>query len=306
MNTTSSAKSDWLIAGGLIALSIIPMVGGGFRLIELGSGAATTPDHARFVAAPWSMVAHIVSSAIFCVLGAFQFAPGFRRRSPHWHRAAGRVLVACGLVAALTGLWMTQFRPPADFTGSLPASFDGPSLCVVRLLAGSAMALSLCLGVTAVLRRDIASHQAWMIRAYALGFGAVTQAFTHLPWFLFPSIRGELARTLCMGAGWGINIAVAEWLIWREPRGKVSNDLGQPMPLPTAQREQPASAERSGLNARLPIGAPLDGNFFGDLASPHGLVAFPHHDRSRNLPRQTGDPAFALSGGVDARIPRGR
>ena len=233
MNTTSSTKSDWLIAGGLIALSVIPMVGGGFRLVELGSGAATTPDHARFVAAPWSMVSHIVSSAIFGVLGAFQFASGFRRRSPHWHRVAGRVFVLGGLVAAFTGLWMTQFRPPADFTGSLPASFDGPSLYVVRLLAGSVMALSLCFGVTAVLRRDIASHQAWMIRAYALGLGASTQAFTHLPWLLFPSIRGELARTLCMAAGWAINIAVAEGLIWRERGEEVSNDRGQPEPAPT-------------------------------------------------------------------------
>lgn len=233
MKTTPPTKSDWLIAGGLIALSVIPMVGGGFRLVELGSGAATTPDHTRFVATPWAMVAHIVSSAIFCVLGAFQFAPGFRRRSPHWHRAAGRVLVACGLVAAFTGLWMTQFRPPADFTGALPANFDGPSLYVVRLLAGSGMALSLCLGVTAVLRRDIPSHQAWMIRAYALGFGAVTQAFTHLPWLLFPSIRGELARTLCMGAGWVINITVAEWIIWRARGEEVPNDHGQLEPVPT-------------------------------------------------------------------------
>ena len=45
---------------------------------------------------------------------------------------------------------------------------------------------------------------------------AGTQAFTHLPWFLFPSIQGELARTLFMGAGWAINLAVAEWIIARQ------------------------------------------------------------------------------------------
>ncbi len=57
-----------------------------------------------------------------------------------------------------------------------------------------------------------------MMRGYALGLGAGTQVFTHLPMFLIPSLQGELARTLCMGAGWVINLAVAEWLISRERR----------------------------------------------------------------------------------------
>ena len=105
---------------------------------------------------------------------------------------------------------MTQFYPTG---GEPPASFDGPILYGIRLLVGLAMALFICLGFVAVRRRDIQQHRAWMMRAYALGLGAGTQVLTHLPWFLFPSIQGELARTLFMGAGWAINVAVAEWLI---------------------------------------------------------------------------------------------
>jgi hypothetical protein len=96
-----------------------------------------------------------------------------------------------------------------------PASFDGPALEGIRVLVGSAMAWFLGLGVAAVRRRDFASHQAWMVRAYALGLGAGTQALTHLPWFLWPDIQGVSARTLCMAAGWAINLTVAEWLIAR-------------------------------------------------------------------------------------------
>ena len=40
------------------------------------------------------------------------------------------------------------------------------------------MAASIVLGFTAIRRRDIAAHRAWMIRAYALGLGAGTQVFT--------------------------------------------------------------------------------------------------------------------------------
>jgi len=209
------AKYEWLIPAGLIALSFIPMVAGTFRVLGLGSGAEITAENARFFAAPLPVVLHIVSTVIYCVLGAFQFSPSFRRRKPNWHRAAGRILIPCGLVAAFSGLWMTQFYPPANYP---PVNFDGPFLYAIRLLVGSAMALFLCLGFAAIRKRDIPDHRAWMMRGYALGLGAGTQVFTHLPMFLFPSLQGELARTLCMGAGWSINLAVAEWLISRERR----------------------------------------------------------------------------------------
>ncbi len=218
-NMTSSTKADWLIPTGLITLSFIPVAVGAFRVLQLGGGAEVTPDNARFFAAPLPVVLHLVSSVIYCILGAFQFSPGLRRRNPGWHRAAGRALVPCGLVAALAGLWMTQFYPPGI---EPPASFDGPFVYAIRLVAGSAMALSLCLGIAAIRRRDIPQHRAWMVRAYALGLGAGTQVLTHLPWYLFPSIHGELARTLFMGAGWAINLAVAEWLISRGRRSQLS------------------------------------------------------------------------------------
>jgi uncharacterized membrane protein len=206
-------KADWLIPTGLIALSIVPALAGTMRLIQLGGAGSITPENARFFAAPLPVAMHIVAAVIYCVLGAFQFSPRLRQSNPAWHRAAGRLLVACGLIAAGSALWLTQFYPIGVES---PARFDGPYLYVIRLLAASTMAVSLCLGLAAAMRRDIPVHRAWMMRAYALGLGAGTQALTHLPWFLFPSIQGEVARTVLMGAGWAINIAIAEWLIARE------------------------------------------------------------------------------------------
>ncbi len=210
---TSSAKSEWLITAGLIALSFVPVAAGTFRLAQLGGGAEITPDNTRFFTAPLPVVLHIISVSLYCVLGAFQFAPGFRRRKPNWHRFAGRILVPSGLIAALSGLWMTLFYPPVDG--------DGPILYGIRLLVGSAMVLFICLGFAAIRRRDIPRHLAWMMRCYALGLGAGTQALTHLPWFLFPAIQGELTRALLMGAGWAINLAAAEWIIRRRPNGQI-------------------------------------------------------------------------------------
>lgn len=159
-------KADWLIPAGLLALSFIPIAAGTFRIAQLGAGAAITADNARFFAEPRPVVLHLFSAVAYCVLGAFQFSPGLRRRRPAWHRAAGWLLVPCGLTAAVSALWMTQFYPRAI---EPPASFDGPVVYVIRLLVGSAMAVSLCLGFAAVLTRDIPSHRAWMMRGYALG-----------------------------------------------------------------------------------------------------------------------------------------
>jgi uncharacterized membrane protein len=204
------AKAGWLVPAGLLALSIVPAIAGALRLAELGSGAIITPENARFFAAPLPVVVHIVSAVLFSVLGAFQFSPGLRRSRPHWHRYTGRLAAPLGLAAALSGLWMTLFYPNAD------ANFDGPVVYVMRLAAGIGMAGAMALALTAIRRRNIPAHQRWMTRAYALGMGAGTQVFTHIPWFLWPELQGELLRAVCMGAGWGINVVVAEWALVRD------------------------------------------------------------------------------------------
>jgi uncharacterized membrane protein len=214
--TPTRAKTDWWIPAGLLALGFIPVIAGTFRLFQLGGGMPLTPDNARFLAAPLPVALHIVFSVIYSVLGAFQFSPSILRRHPKWHRTVGKGLVFSGMVVALSGIWMTLIYPIAKPEGL--AQFDGLSLYVIRLLVGAAMAAFIVLGYAAIRKRAIPQHRAWMLRSYALGLGAGTQVFTHIPMFVFPGIQGELARTLCMAAGWGINLALAEWVIARERR----------------------------------------------------------------------------------------
>lgn len=201
----SSSRNDWLVPAALIVLSVVPVIAGTVRLTELANGAAITPANARFFAAPLPVVLHIFTVSIYCVLGAFQFSPGFRRRKPAWHRAAGRLLIPCGLAAGLTGLWMTHSYPPVAADGALLYGF--------RILFGSAMVGCIILGVASIRRRDFVQHGAWMMRGYAIGLGAGTQVLTHLPWFLLYGKPEGLSRALLMGAGWVINLIVAERII---------------------------------------------------------------------------------------------
>lgn len=204
---TPFTRADWLIPPLFILLCAIPVGAGTVRLIELASGVQIMPDNAQFVSAPVPVVLHILGTSLFAVLGAFQFAPALRGRFPGWHRAAGRVLVASGLVAALSGVWLTLTLPSVDG--------DGPLLNGIRLVAGAGWAAFLVLGLAAVRCRNIASHRAWMMRAYAIGLGAGTQALIHVPWILVFGSPEEQGRALLTGAAWAINLAVAEWIIRR-------------------------------------------------------------------------------------------
>jgi hypothetical protein len=104
---------------------------------------------------------------------------------------------------------MTLFYPRPDGASDL--------LYVLRLLFGSGMVLSILLGYTAIRRRDIVQHRAWMVRAYAIGLGAGTQVLTGMVGALIIGTPNEFENALLMGAAWVINLAVAEWVIRKRP-----------------------------------------------------------------------------------------
>jgi len=192
----------------LIALTVIPVIAGSLRLLEIAGGPVLLPANPRINASPAPVIVHIVAVTLFALLGAFQFSSGLRRRHPGWHRRSGRLLVVAGLVVAGSGLWMTLFYPDAP---------GGYLLWGVRLLVGTAMAASLVLAFTAIRRRDIPAHRAWMMRAYALAAGAGTQLVTEgISESAFGT--GDLPKALSMTSGWVINLAVAEWIIRRPAR----------------------------------------------------------------------------------------
>jgi uncharacterized membrane protein len=203
---SGTASRSWPVPAALVALSVIPLAAGSLRLLQLAGGPALRPADDRFTGFPVALVVHIVGAAVFALVGALQFVPRLRRGRRAWHRRAGRVVAAAGFAVAGSALWLTLVYQAKPGTGDL--------LYVLRLLFGSGMAACLVLGFTAIRRRDIAAHRAWMIRGYAIGLAAGTQVFTEgIGQAIFGTgeVRGDLAK----GAGWVINLLVAEWAIRR-------------------------------------------------------------------------------------------
>jgi uncharacterized membrane protein len=218
-NTKTPKKkgsTQWFVIAALLVLSFIPIASGVFRLTQLTGGAEITPANARFFASPQPVTVHIVGASLFAILGAFQFASGLRRRWPAWHRWAGRLLVVCGLLVGFSGLWMTLFYPHPDG--------DGDFLSAQRLLFGSAMIVSIVLSFAAIRRGNVKLHRAWMMRAYAIGMGAGTQALILMIGEMVAGKPNELGRALLMGLAWVINLVVAEWVIRRRPAHRARAD----------------------------------------------------------------------------------
>jgi hypothetical protein len=200
---TPKRRPGWLLPTGLIVLGLIPIAANGLRRAAMAVGAAGSAagDGGGM---PLPVVLHVLGATVFVVLGALQFSAGFRRRRPAWHRIAGRVAILGALLAATSGLWLA-FATMGD---------SSALLFVFRLLAASGLALFIVLGFRAIRQRRLPAHRAWMIRAFAIGLGAATQVFTlGFGEQLFG--KGELSVALLNGAGWAINLAVAEWAIRR-------------------------------------------------------------------------------------------
>ncbi len=201
------SRREWILLAIILIYCFVPTFGGLFRVIELGGGPVIVPENPRALAAPLPVVLHILSSFLFCIVGALQFLPSIRRHFPALHRALGRTVAVAGCVSAGTGLWMTHFY-------SFPDELQGPLLYWVRIVLSLSMLGLITWAVIAIRSQNISRHSAAMLRAYAIGQGASTQTFLGVGWMVVLGSEplGPL-RDAMMVFAWGLNLVIAELLI---------------------------------------------------------------------------------------------
>jgi len=110
---------------------------------------------------PWIFL-HAGGAATALLVGPFQFLPRLRARWPKVHRWTGRTYVMGCLSGGLAGLIMA-----AGSTAG-PVGQSGFATLAVLWIAINAQAWRLAL------QGRYAEHRRWMIRSFALTFGAVT------------------------------------------------------------------------------------------------------------------------------------
>jgi hypothetical protein len=92
------------------------------------------------------------------------------------------------------------------------------------------MLVSIVLGLAAIRRRDFVRHSAWMTRGYAIGVGAGSQAVVGITWLLLVGPADVATRAVLLGAGWVINVAVAEYVIRQRVRKSSRRTVSTPSP----------------------------------------------------------------------------
>src|SRR5690606_35633929 len=117
---------------------------------------------------------HVVPGTLFLLLGPLQFISGIRQRWPWLHRLTGMVFILSGLTFACTALLIDLTFP----------TFGGPFKRLAVWVFSGAQIFTLLVALSAIRRRQIARHRAWMVRAFAIGLGISTMRFYFIPAYL--------------------------------------------------------------------------------------------------------------------------
>jgi len=204
----SSKVSRTALICGLVLIYAIGVYISGRALSLLPHGKETGPNGHPYPS--WTIV-HFASALLFALLAMLQLLSGLRRRHPLLHRYWGRIAVASGLIAAISG-------------ACIPFAVVPPRPLIERLyivIYFSGVALCLLLGFRAARQHNFTLHRIWMIRAVAAAGAVVTQRIAFTIFALNAGFHSDAefwnAFVGAFALGWAINFGLAEYWLRSTP-----------------------------------------------------------------------------------------
>ena len=146
-----------------------------------------------------------VFTAIGALLAGFtQFSRPFLRKYPRLHRIAGWAYVSDVLLLAGPSGLVIGIYANGGWTSQV-------GFCVLAIL----WIIFTAIAVQRIRSGDIQAHRNWMIRSFALTLSAITlRAWKYILVATFAPRPMDVYRIVAW-LGWVLNLAVAEWLIYR-------------------------------------------------------------------------------------------
>ncbi len=193
---TTKTKASWGLAAFLsVGVAI-------YAYVSLPMGGSPAPQVlANLFAKPWLMV-HVAGAGTALLVGGFQFLPAIRRRRTI-HRWLGRIYATGCIAGGSAGLLV------AIGTTSGPVAAWGFGLLAVTWVYTTSQ------GWLTARARRFDEHRAWMIRSFALTFGAVTLRI-YLPISQIADIPFQVAYPAIAWLAWVPNLTLAELYLRRE------------------------------------------------------------------------------------------
>ena len=117
----------------------------------------------RFWGVKWWLFGHVVGGILALLVGPFQFWKGLRRKNLKLHRNLGKVYIISILIAATCSTVLSWTSAIAiHWTWAI-------SLQTLAL----AWFMTVIIAFLKIKRKEIVSHQQWMVRSYVVTFGFV-------------------------------------------------------------------------------------------------------------------------------------
>ncbi|HEY1483577.1 MAG TPA: DUF2306 domain-containing protein [Candidatus Acidoferrum sp.] len=107
---------------------------------------------------------HIIPGLLFMISGPFQFSAALRTGYPKFHRVNGRIFLVCAAIVGVSALVMSVGMP----------AIGGVNQAAATTLFATFFLFALGKAFRHILRREIALHREWMIRAFGTGLAVAT------------------------------------------------------------------------------------------------------------------------------------
>jgi len=167
-----------------------------------GMSRNSPPFDAEFGRHPFLTLIHILPGALFMILGPFQFIPGIRSRYLRFHRLSGRIYIASAYIIGISALIMSFVLSP----------IGGINQAVATILFAILFLVSLSKAWWHILRRRIALHREWMIRAFSIGLAIGTIRPLMVLFFAFSGLPPQVFFGTAFWIGFTIHALAAE--VW--------------------------------------------------------------------------------------------
>ena len=204
MNGKISTTSWWLLLIGSLLISV-----GSYRYL-LPHPLIPPNVGQNLMVKPWIIV-HAGAASTALLLGPFQFIARLRAKRPRLHRWMGRTYVIACLAGGASGLLL------AAGSSAGPIAQAGFGLLAVCWMIANVQAWRLALA------GRYAEHRRWMVRSFAMTFGAVTLRL-YLPIAPIMGYDFMTAYVAISWLAWVPNLMVAElylnWSRLRSPPGR--------------------------------------------------------------------------------------
>lgn len=155
-----------------------------------------------FVKYPLITFLHMLPGALFMILGSLQFVKSIREKYPRFHRRSGWVFIVCGYMIGISAFIMSFLVP-----------IGGVNEGAATVLFSVFFLIALTMALVSIMKRRIALHREWMLRAFAIGLAVSTIRPIVGLFFAFSGLAPQQFFGTAFWIGFTLHLVIAEgWI----------------------------------------------------------------------------------------------